>query len=362
MSSVILASLAVAIVGIALAVAEGPGGGPGDYAIELNRGARRLRVRGGRSLLASLAREGILVPSACGGRGACGYCKVQVTEGGGPLTPSELALLTEAERAAGVRLSCQVRVRSRLAVEVPQHLFSVQQFVGVVERLRALTPDIKELRIRLLRPEAIAFVPGQYVQLAVPAYGSHSRPVYRAYSISSPPSDKGHVELIIRLVPGGICTTWVFTLLKEGDTVRLNGPYGEFRLAEGDREMVWIAGGSGMAPFWSMARHMREHGIQRRCTCFFGAVKERDLFFLGEFRELERAMPNLRFVPALSGAEGDGWAGEKGLITDVVARHIGDGSDKEGYLCGSSGMIDAAAKVLKAKGIPENRIFYDKFT
>lgn len=362
MSSVILASLAVAIVCIALAVAEGPGGGPGDYAIDLNRGARRLRVRGGRSLLATLAREGILVPSACGGRGACGYCKVQVTEGGGPLTPSELALLTEAERAAGVRLSCQVRVHSRLAVEVPQHLFSVQQFKGVVERIRGLTGDIKELRIRLVRPAAITFVPGQYVQLAVPAYGSRPQPVYRAYSVSSPPSEKDHIELIVRLVPNGICTTWVFTMLKEGDTVSFNGPYGEFRLAPTAAEMVWIAGGSGMAPFWSMARHMREHNIQRKCTYFFGAVKERDLFFLDEFREVEKALPNFRFAPALSGAEGDGWAGEKGLITQVVDRFLADGANKEGYLCGSSGMIDASIKVLKAKGIPEARIYYDKFT
>ncbi len=334
----------------------------GPCTIDINQGAKKLEVQGGKPLLATLMQQQIFIPSACGGRGTCGYCKVKITDGAPPIAPTELTLLTPEEVKAQVRISCQVKVRNDLAIEIPEALFRVKQFTGAVERIRNLTHDIRELRIRLAEPAAIEFTPGQYVQLEAPAYGDNPEPVYRAYSIASPPSDTGHVELIVRLVPNGICTTWVFTKLKEGDEVRLNGPYGEFRLAEGDAEMVWIAGGSGMAPFWSMARHMREHGVQRKCTYFFGAVKERDLFFLDEFRELERAMPGLRFVPALSGAEGDGWAGEKGLITQVVERHVSDGSGKEGYLCGSSGMIDASVKVLRAKGIPEGRIFYDKFT
>ncbi len=334
----------------------------GECAIDINRGAKRLEVPGGKPLLATLMGQGIFIPSACGGRGTCAYCKVTITDGAPPIAPTELTLLTPEEIKARVRISCQVKVRNDLAIEIPERLFLVKQFTGVVERIRDLTHDIKELRIRLVEPAAIEFTPGQYVQLEAPAYGDNPEPVYRAYSISSPPSDKGHVELIIRLVPGGICTTWVFTQLKEGDEVRFNGPYGDFRLSESGREMVWIAGGSGMAPFWSMARHMRERGIRRKCTYFFGAVRERDLFFLDEFRELEKAMPSFRFIPALSGSENDGWAGEKGLITQVVDRHVAPGADADGYLCGSSGMIDAAVKVLKAKGIPEDRIFYDKFT
>ncbi|MBM4038596.1 MAG: 2Fe-2S iron-sulfur cluster binding domain-containing protein [Planctomycetes bacterium] len=334
----------------------------GQCTIDINQGAKKLDVQGGKPLLATLMQQQVFIPSACGGRGTCAYCKVTITDGAPPIAPTELTLLTAEELKKCIRISCQVKVRNDLAIQIPEELFLVKQYTGVVERIRDLTHDIKELRIRLVEPAAIEFTPGQYVQLEAPAYGDNPEPVYRAYSISSPPDDTGHVELIIRLVPGGICTTWVFTMLKEGDEVRLNGPYSEFCLTEGDAEMVWIAGGSGMAPFWSMARHMREHGIRRPCTYFFGAVKERDLFFLDEFRALEKEMPSFRFLPALSGAENDSWAGERGLITQVVDRHVAAGANAEGYLCGSSGMIDASIKVLKAKGIPEDRIFYDKFT
>jgi len=367
MTSVLVATLLVSILCGALAAllvaAERYLVDYGPCAIDINQGARRLEVAGGKPLLATLMSQGIFIPSACGGRGTCAYCKVTIMEGGGPVAPTELTLLGEAERQANVRISCQVKVRNDLAIEIPDELFRVRQFTGVVERIRDLTHDIKELRIRLVEPAAIEFTPGQYVQLEAPAYGDNPEPVYRAYSIASPPSEAAHIELIIRLAPGGICTTWVFTRLKEGDPVRFNGPYGEFRLSEGDAEMIWIAGGSGMAPFWSIARDMRERNVRRKCTYFFGAVKERDLFLVDELRQLEKELPEFRFVPALSGAaESDGWPGEKGLITEVVGRHLADGAGKEGYLCGSAGMIDASVKVLRAKGIPDERIYYDKFT
>ena len=334
----------------------------GPCRIDVNDGGRELEVRGGETVLAALKGEGIFIPSACGGRGTCAYCKLEIPEGGGPVAPTELALLTPEEAAAGVRICCQVKVRNDLKVLVPEELLAVREYRGVVERIRDLTHDIKELRIRLVEPERIQFAAGQYIQLEAPAYGDNPEGVYRAYSMSSVPSEDDAIELIIRLVPGGICTTWVFTVLAEGDEVRFHGPYGEFALSGTDREMVWIAGGSGMAPFWSMLRHMKRRGLARQCTYFFGAVRRRDLFFLDELRRLERELAWFTFVPALSGAPGDeGWDGERGLITDVVGRHVRDGSELEGYLCGSPGMVDAADKVLKGKGIPPDRIFYDKF-
>ena len=335
----------------------------GPCTIDVNDGARRLDVQGGKTLLASLMEQGIFIPSACGGRGTCAYCKLKVTQGGGPIVPTEEPLLTDEEKASNVRLSCQIKVRSDIAVDIPEELFLVREYTGVVERIRDLTHDMKELRIRLTEPDTIEFVPGRYVQLETPAYGHVPEPIYRAYSVASPPSDDRAIELIIRLAPGGICTTWVFTILKEGDEVRLNGPYGEFGLTDSDKPMVWIAGGSGMAPFWSMARHMVERGIQRPCTYFFGALARHDLFFVEEFRQIEQQLPNFQFVPALSAAAADDrWDGKTGLITDVLDRHVADGSATEFYLCGSGGMIDAAAKVILSKGATEEQIFYDKFT
>jgi len=205
-------------------------------------------------------------------------------------------------------------------------------------------------------------VAGKFVQFVAPAYGNSPDPVYRAYSIASSPSRKSEIQLEIRLVPEGICTTYVFTRLKAGDKVTINGPYGDFYLRDGERDIVFIAGGSGMAPIRSMLLDMAEKGIDRKATYFFGARAMRDLFLVDEMRELERRLPNFRFVPALSSpAPEDDWKGEKGIVTEVLDRHFDSLAGHEAYLCGSPGMIDASIKTLKGKGMPEDRIFYDKF-
>ena len=366
MGFVLLAAAVVAgtcaVLAALLLVAERYLANYGECRIDINDGGREITVQGGQSLLQSLMSEGIFIPSACGGRGTCAYCKLKVLGGGGPHAPVEMTLLTEDEAKADVRLSCQVKVREDIRVEIPEELFNIREYRGVVESITDLTHDIKYLRIRLIEPERIDFASGQYIQLQAPAYGDSPEPVYRAYSMSNTPSDNRHVETIIRLVPGGICTTWVFTMLKEGDEVTLNGPYGDFHLSDMDRDMVWIAGGSGMAPFWSMVRDMRERGIHRKCRFFFGALRKRDLFLVDELRKIADDLPNFEFIPALSApADDDDWSGETGLITEICDRHIQSDSEAEAYLCGSPGMIDAAVKTLKAKGIPEDRIHFDKF-
>jgi Na+-transporting NADH:ubiquinone oxidoreductase subunit F len=335
----------------------------GECEIDINDGGKDVTVTGGDNLLMSLRNGGVYLASACGGRGTCAYCKCKILEGGGPVGPTEAPLLSEEEIADDVRISCQVKVREDMKIAVPEELLLVKEFRAKVERIRDLTHDIKELRLELIEPETIEFTPGHYVQLEAPPYGDNKQTVFRAYSISSPPSDNRHIELIVRLVPGGICTTYVFEHLSEGDEVSFTGPYGEFRMSDTDAEMIWIAGGSGMAPFWSMVRHMKENNIQRKCRYFFGAVNKRDLFFLDELGALSEEMPNFRFIPALSGSgEGvEGWEGDTGLITEVVGSHVEDGENKEGYLCGSPGMCDAAVKVLYEKGVTEDKVYFDKF-
>ena len=141
----------------------------------------------------------------------------------------------------------------------------------------------------------------------------------------------------------------------------INGPYGDFYLRESDREIVFVAGGSGMAPIKSMLLDMAEKGSTRKATYFFGARAVRDLFLVDEMRALEKRLPNFRFVPALSSPlPEDKWEGETGLITDVLARHYERMDHHEAYLCGSPGMIDAAIKVFKAKGLPDELTFFDE--
>lgn len=335
----------------------------GTCHIDVNAGKKDLAVDGGSSLLSSLAENNVFIPSACGGRGSCAYCKVKVHEGGGLIGPVEEPYLSPEERKDHVRLSCQVKVRRDLKIEIPEELFNVSRFRAKLVRKQPLTHDIVELRLQLLEPAAISFEAGQYVQLESADYKGRES-VMRGYSISSVPSDNRHLELIIRRVPDGICTTWVFDHLQEGADVFFSGPYGFFHLSDTDAPVICIAGGSGMAPIWSIVRHMKEKGITHRpTTYFFGALTQRDLFFMDEFKQLEQECPWFHFVPALSKEPADsGWQGERGLITDVVGRHFPDASKHEAYLCGSPGMIDASIAVLKKNGMPEQNVFYDKFS
>lgn len=334
----------------------------GTCHIDVNAGKKTLEIEGGSSLLSSLAENNVFIPSACGGRGSCAYCKVKVLEGGGLIGPVEEPYLTPEDRQDSVRLSCQVKVRKNLKIEIPEELFNVSRFRARLVHKKPLTHDIVELRMQLLEPDTITFEAGQYVQLESPEYKGHES-VMRGYSISSVPSDTRHIELIIRRVPDGICTTWVFDHLKEGQEVYFSGPYGFFHLSDTDAPIICIAGGSGMAPIWSIVRDMKEKGITRPATYFFGALTQRDLFFLDEFQKLEKECPWLKFVPALSKEPaGSGWNGERGLITDVVGRHFPDASRHEAYLCGSPGMIDASVVVLTKNGMPEENVFYDKFS
>ncbi|HPF07683.1 MAG TPA: 2Fe-2S iron-sulfur cluster binding domain-containing protein [Spirochaetota bacterium] len=334
----------------------------GVCTIDINKGKKKIDLNGGGSLLSGLAENGIYIPSACGGRGSCAYCKLKVLSGGGAVGPVELPSLSNAEMENNIRLSCQVKVRGAMSISVPDELFSVRKFRAKVAGKRALTHDIIELKMELVEPREIDFTAGQYVQLESRKYKGRES-VNRAYSISSLPSEKGFVELMIRRVPEGICTTWVFDHLKEGDEINFSGPYGDFRLTDSGAPAVFIAGGSGMAPIWSILRDMRERGDSRKSAYFFGALTSADLFYTEELKKLESETGTFSYIPALSGEkEGSGWTGERGLITDVVKRTLPDLTGYEAYLCGSPGMIDACIKVLTESGIPADRIFYDKFS
>ncbi len=334
--------------------------------IDINSGARKLTVQGGGSLLETLRTHKVFIPSACGGQGICGYCKVKVLEGAGSPLPVEEPHLDDAERAEGIRLSCQVKVRNNLKIRIPAKLLPVKEYACRCERIKNLTCDIKELRLRLPEGKDMNFIPGQYVQFRAPRYNGSPGEVSRAYSIASDPADAEAIELIIRRVPGGICTTYVFEHFKEGDEVLINGPYGEFRLSGTSAPMVFIAGGSGIAPIKCILHHVVNTENTRKGIFFFGVRALKDLFMSEEMRQFEKAISGFKFVPALAQPEdGDDWNGAVGRVTDVVAEYLAkqpDAAEYEGYLCGSPGMIDAAVKVLADAGIAEDRIYYDKFS
>ncbi len=334
----------------------------GECEISINEEEEPRKVQGGSTLLASLKEHEIFIPSACGGRGSCGLCKVKVLDGGGPLLPTETPHLSKDEIENQIRVSCQIKVRSDIVVEIPEEILTLREYRTLVEKIVDLNYDTKLIRLKLVEPAEISFKPGQYVQLETPPYGKTPEPVYRAYSIGSSPSENTAIELIIRLVPNGICTTFVFDVLKEGDSITMNGPYGDFYLRDTDTEIVFIAGGSGIAPIRSILYRMAEEGSPRKSSFFYGANELRDLYLVEEMKAFEKRIPNFAYVPSIARPVPDeDWQGESGLVTEVVGRYVKDGSSIEAYLCGSPGMIDASIKSLKSKGVTDGHIFYDKF-
>ena len=280
----------VVILSIGLMVAERFLVNYGICKLDINAGEKPLEVQGGQNLLASLYANDIFIPSACGGKGSCGHCKIVVTEGGGPVLPTETPYLSRKEIKTDVRLACQVKVREDIFVRIPSELLDVKMFEATVESNIDLTHDIKEVRMKLDDPDQISQRPGQYVQIQAP---SPDGDVFRAYSISSPDYDTGIVELNVRLIEGGIGSTYLHSL-QPGDKVNFTGPYGEFWLNQDpNTEIICVGGGAGMAPMRNIIRSMYEKWPDRTCWLFFGARTTVDVFYLEDYLELAKKTPEL---------------------------------------------------------------------
>jgi Na+-transporting NADH:ubiquinone oxidoreductase subunit F len=323
---------------------------------------KELIVEGGSSLLSSLISNEIFIPSACGGKGTCGYCKCKVDSGAGPVLATELSYLSENDLKNNIRLSCQVKVKEDMNIKIPEELFNVKQFKGVIDIAKDITPTIKFLRIKITDKQEINFKAGQYVQLLAPPYGDSTEEVFRAYSIASSTSEKSFIDLIIGYVDGGILTTYVHKHLSEGDKVTFNGPYGDFYLQESESDVVLVAVGTGMAPIRSILYEMLHNKIDRNTIFFFGAKTKDDLFLLDEMIMFENELPRFRFIPCLSRPqEEDNWQGYVGRVNNAISKYLEKKEGSEAYLCGSAPMIDSTVNALTDKGIPEAKIFYDKF-
>lgn len=333
-------------------------GGGGQKVITINK-KTKIPVSGDETLLNTLAQQKIFIPSACGGKATCGFCKCKVTEGGGEIKPMEEPFLSPREREEGVRLSCQVKVKDNISIEIPETMLYAKEYQTEVVHIEDLTYDIKLVQFKLIKPDTMSFKPGQYAQIKVPGID-----IIRAYSIASNPAVTHQIEMIIRMVPKGQATGFVHKALEVGDKIIVTGPFGDFYLQEhSTRDMVCIAGGSGKAPIRSILAYLKDRGMPRKVKYFFGAKSKKDLYYTEEFLELQKEFPNFEYIPALSSPDpSDDWKGEVGLITDVLDRMTGDLSQSEAYLCGSPGMIDACIRVLNKHQIKKENVFYDKFS
>ena len=350
----------VAVLAFGLIIAERFLVNYGICKLDINAGETPLEVEGGQTLLSTLYSNEIFIPSACGGKGSCGHCKITVDSGGGPILPIETPYLTRSEIRSNVRLACQVKIREDIFVRIPSDLLNVKLFDASVEHVRELTHDTRQVRFKLNEPAEIIQRPEQYIQVQAP---SSDGPVFRAYSISSPAYDKNAVELMVRLVPGGIGSTYIHNL-QEGDPVAFTGPYGDFYLNENPEvEVVCVGGGCGMAPMKNIIYSIYNKTPDRVCWLFFGCRTTKDIFYLEEFKGLAAKLSNFNLIYALSDelTDDEQWDGETGFVHLAVDKHLEADVDRQAFLCGPPPMIDAVMRVLEDKGFAEQDIFYDKF-
>ncbi len=328
--------------------------------VDINAGEKVLEVDGGQTLLSAMIGEQVFIPSACGGRGSCGYCKITALAGAGPILPTETPYLTRKEIRSGVRLACQVKVREDIQVRIPEELLNVKRFSATVESSIVLTHDIKQIRLSLVDPPEISHKFGQYVQVEAP---SPDGPVFRAYSISSPSYEPNVVELVVRIVPGGIGSTYLHNV-QAGDPIVFTGSYGDFHINEDPEvEMVLVGGGCGMAPMKNIIYSLYDRWPDRKCWLFFGCRSTADVFYLEQLNELAKKHPNFRVVYALSDPVGpdEQWDQETGFIHLSVDKYLHAGTSRQAFLCGPPPMIEAVTRVLEDKGLRPEDIFYDKF-
>jgi propane monooxygenase reductase subunit len=310
------------------------------------------------TILNAAFRQGLMLMHGCK-EGQCSACKSFLLDGDVDLDRYSTFALPDFEEAEGWTLLCRAHAYSDLEIELINYdeeiLRSgtpIRTVKTRVEAVEPLTGDIRRLHLQVLDDEPLEFKPGQYVDIHVPGHdGEH-----RSFSMAN--TAPGELEFMIKLYPGGRFSGLLADgAIKPGDELDVTGPYGVFTLrSSSPRRLLFIGGGAGMAPILSLLRSLRETGSDREATYYYGARTEADLFHLQELADLPCG-----FVPALS-EDSNGWAGEAGLITDVVERLEGDISEVDAYVCGPPPMVEAAIALLEAKGVPEAHIYFDKFT
>lgn len=226
---------------------------------------------------------------------------------------------------------------------------AIQTYQAQVEAIRPLTHDVRELDLRLVAPEAIAFKPGQFISFEMPNPQT-GRLVTRAYSIASPPSREDVLTLLFNRVSGGPGSGFLFDL-KVGDPVHFKGPAGSFHLRDDpERELLFIATGTGIAPIRSMILANAERSDPRPATLFWGLRSQRDLYYQDDWTALNRRSPNFTAVTTLSRPE-QGWPGESGRVLRLLDERVASVDHLAVYVCGNGGMITDVIASLQSKGL-----------
>lgn len=296
--------------------------------------------------------------------GTCGNCKCKLIEGNVcSLTDTSLTL-TETESSEGYILACQCMLKTDVLIGVDIASNDAEQTItsvmGRITDTRKLTQDIIAVRVELDEP--LSFLAGQFADIGLPGFGRH-----RSYSFANTPrmgGSKTH-DFVVRRVSGGEYTQWLFAEDRLGERFELRGPQGAFWLRPASAPLLFLAGGSGMAPILSILGDMQQKCTARPVIFLFGAREQSDLYYLDEINDFTKNWPDkFEFIPVLSDEAADSdWAGARGLVTDFIDElSVGFAiASCNAYLCGPPGMIDAALLKLEQQGLNTEDTYYDKF-
>lgn len=387
----------------------------GKIHININ-GKKDVEVPTGSSLLATLSNSGVHLPSACGGKGSCGQCKVRVTSGGGNILPTEMVHFSRKEQQAHWRLGCQVKVKEDMDIAVDDSVLEIKEWECEVISNKNVATFIKEFIVALPPGEHMNFVPGSYAQIRIPEYEmdynvdidkdsigaeylpawekfglftlkcKNTEPTIRAYSMANYPAEGDRIMLTVRIatppfkpkpqvgfqeVSPGIASSYIFTL-KPGDKVIMSGPYGDFHpIFDSKKEMIWVGGGAGMAPLRAQIMHMTKtlRTTDRKMSYFYGARALNEVFYLEDFLQLEKEFPNFKFNLALDrpdpAADAAGVKYTPGFVHQVMLdTYLKDHDapeDIEYYMCGPGPMSKAVENMLFNLGVDPESIHFDNF-
>lgn len=388
----------------------------GEVSISINDGKKIIRANGGKSLLATLGENGVHLSSACGGKGSCGQCKLQVESGGGDMLPTEAVHFTRRQIKENWRLGCQVKVKGDMEIKVSEAALDVKEWECEVISNKNVATFIKEFIVRLPEGSHMNFIPGSYAQIRIPKYkmdydkdidkaligdeylpawnqyglftlkASNDEETVRAYSMANYPEEGDRIMLTVRIatppfkpkpqvgfqdVPPGIASSYIFSL-KPGDKVLMSGPYGDFHpIVDSKAEMIWVGGGAGMAPLRAQIMWMTKtlHTTDRKMSYFYGARALNEVFYLDDFLQLEKEFPNFKFYLALDrpdpAADAAGVEYTPGFVHDVMyKKYLKDHEapeDIQYYMCGPGPMSNAVNNMLYNLGVEPESIHYDNF-
>lgn len=302
-------------------------------------------------------REGLTIPMDCRD-GACGTCKCHCESGDYTLGSYIEDAMTEDEAKEGFVLTCQMKAKSDCVIRVPASSASckvkIESFKTELTSLRKLSPSSVSFTVQLPPGAALTYLPGQYMNLIVPDTTQS-----RSYSFSSMPRD-GAVDFFVRNIPGGLMSTYLTQLSKIGDAITMTGPVGSFYLRDIKRPVLFLAGGTGLAPFLAMLDVLRKAPSAHPIHMIYGVTNDIDLVEVDKLEGFAAVTPNFSFTTVVADSASN--HPRKGYVTHHLPEAALNGGDVDIYLCGPPPMVDAVRKHLVEKNVHPANFYFEKFS